>query len=256
MAKSWKRMAAMADRFLREVKRMHQLRQDINEMTSEEADELIRGLSDDAAEDWIFAARDAQLPPPDLSWCWLFLGGRGAGKSHSMSAAVHTAVRAGIKRIHFIAPTMADFHDVNIEGKSGIFATCGRDPRPRWVLSRRRLEWPNGAMCVFFSGEEPESLRGPEAEMVIVDEIARMRYQQSVFDTMMLGLRLGDRPRVLIATTPRTTPFMKRLVAMDDVRITTGSTYDNAAHLSADFLKKVRAFTMAPGSAVRSYKAR
>jgi len=50
----------MVDRFLREVKRMHQLRQDINEMTPEEAD-------DDAAEDWVFAARDAQLPPPDLS---------------------------------------------------------------------------------------------------------------------------------------------------------------------------------------------
>ena len=115
----------MADRFLREVKRMHQLRQDINDMTPEEADELIRGLGDDAAEDWVFAARDAQLPPPDLSWCWLFLGGRGAGKSHSMSAAVHTEVRAGIKRIHFIAPTTTDFHDVNVEGKSGIFATCG-----------------------------------------------------------------------------------------------------------------------------------
>src|SRR5262249_12267535 len=69
--------------------------------------------------------------------------------------------------------------------------------------------------------------------------IARMRYQQAVFDTMMLGLRLGDRPRVLIATTPRTTPFMKRLVAMDEGRITTGSTYDNAAQLSADFLQKV-----------------
>src|SRR5262249_20396024 len=46
-----------------------------------------------------------------------------------MSAAVHTAVRAGITRIHFIAPTTTDFH-VNVEGKSGIFATCGRDPRP------------------------------------------------------------------------------------------------------------------------------
>ena len=33
----------MADRFLREVKRMHQLRRDINEITPEEADELIRG---------------------------------------------------------------------------------------------------------------------------------------------------------------------------------------------------------------------
>ena len=59
---------------------------------------------------------------------------------------------------------------------------------------------------------------------------------------MMMGLRLGDRPRVLIATTPRTTPFMKKLVAMDDIRITTGSTYDNARNLSADFLKKIREF--------------
>src|SRR5215467_2454989 len=56
-------MTTMADRFLREVKRMHQLRADINGMTSAEADELIRGLGDDAAEDWVFAARDAQLPP-------------------------------------------------------------------------------------------------------------------------------------------------------------------------------------------------
>jgi uncharacterized SAM-binding protein YcdF (DUF218 family) len=60
-----------------------------------------------------------------------------------------------------------------MRGKSGIFATCGRDPRPRWVSSRRRLEWPNGAMCVFFSGEEPESLRGPEAEMPSHNELNR-----------------------------------------------------------------------------------
>src|SRR5262249_21301158 len=142
-----KKGTTMVDLFLREVQRMHQLRQDINEMTPEKADELIRGLGDDAAEDWVFAARDAQLPPPDLSWCWLSLGGRGAGKSHSMSAAVHTAVRAGISRIHFIAPTTSDFHDVNIEGKSGIFATCGHDARPRWMSSRRRRR-PRSASTV------------------------------------------------------------------------------------------------------------
>ena len=39
----------MADLFFREVKRMHQLRQDINEMTPEEVDELIRGLGDGLA---------------------------------------------------------------------------------------------------------------------------------------------------------------------------------------------------------------
>jgi phage terminase large subunit-like protein len=216
------------------------LRKDIRSLPPAKAEEFMKRLGDDAADDWVFRARDAQLPPPDLGWGWLFLGGRGTGKSHSMSAAVHMAVRAGISRIHLIAPTTADFHDVNLEGRSGILATCGRDPRPRWVSSKRRLEWPNGAVCVCFSGEEPESLRGPQCELCVIDEIARMRYQQAVFDTMMLGLRLGDQPRVLIATTPRTTPFMKKLIAMTGVSITTGSTYDNVAHLSPEFLKKVR----------------
>jgi phage terminase large subunit-like protein len=40
---------------------------------------------------------------------------------------------------------------------------------------------------VCFSGEEPESLRGPQCELCVIDEIARMRYQQAVFDTMMLS---------------------------------------------------------------------
>jgi phage terminase large subunit-like protein len=230
----------MADCFLREIREMHQLRKGVRSLPPAKAEEFMKRLGDDAADDWVFQARDAQVPPPDLDWCWLFLGGRGAGKSHSMSAAVHMAVRAGITRIHLIAPTTADFHDVNLEGGSGILATCGRDPRPRWVSSKRRLEWPNGAVCVCFSGEEPESLRGPQCELCVIDEIARMRYQQAVFDTMMLGLRLGDKPRILIATTPRTTPFMKKLIAMPGVSITTGSTYDNVAHLSPEFLKKVR----------------
>ena len=94
----------------------------------------------------------------------------------------------------------ADLHDVNLEGPSGILQTAGADPVAKWVGYKRCLEWPTGAQCVFFSGEEPESLRGPQCELCVIDEIARMRYQQQVFDQMMLGLRPGDRPRVLIAT--------------------------------------------------------
>jgi phage terminase large subunit-like protein len=61
---------------------------------------------------------------------------------------------------------------------------------------------------------------------------------------------------VLIATTPRTTPFMKKLVAMDGVSITSGWTYDNVAHLSPEFLKKIRGLyegnpAWAPGIAGR-----
>ena len=58
--------------------------------------------------------------------------------------------------------------------------------------------------------------------MMVIDEIARMRYQQAVFDNAMLGLRLGDKPRLLVSTTPRPTAFMKKLVAMAGISITTG----------------------------------
>jgi hypothetical protein len=36
--------------------------------------------------------------------------------------------------------------------------------------------------------------------MCVIDEIARKRYQQQMFNMMMRGLRLGDMPRILIAT--------------------------------------------------------
>src|SRR5215475_10696966 len=99
---------AMGDRFLTEVRRMHEMRREIAALTHRENIRLAKVLGDDAADDWMFRARDSQLPPEDLDWAWLFMGGRGAGKSHSMSAAVHTAVRAGLRRLHLIAPTTSD----------------------------------------------------------------------------------------------------------------------------------------------------
>jgi phage terminase large subunit-like protein len=98
------------------------------------------------------------------------------------------------------------------------------------------VEWPNGATCTLFSGEEPDQLRGPQAQLY---ELAKMRYAEDVFDNAMLGLRLGEKPRMLITTTPRPTAFMKKLVKMEDVSITTSSTFANT-QLSADFLKRVR----------------
>lgn len=71
-------------------------------------------------------------------------------------------------------------------------ATCGHDQRPRWVASKLRLEWRNGALCVFFSGEELESLRGPQCELCVIDEMGRMRYQQAVFDTIQARVKLAE----------------------------------------------------------------
>jgi hypothetical protein len=132
----------MADRFRREIRDVHQLRKDARSLPSTKIVDFMKRLGDEAADDWVFRPRDAPLPPSDLSWCWLFLGGRGAGKSHSMPAAVHMAVRAGISRIHLIAPTTVDFHS-RVEAASW---------RPAVAIRR----------CLCFSGEEPEPLRGPQ----------------------------------------------------------------------------------------------
>jgi phage terminase large subunit-like protein len=99
----------MIDRFLTEVRRLHDMRATIRGLSADERAALARYLNDIEALDgeageWLYEARDAQLPPRDLDWGWLFLGGRGTGKSHAMSCAVHIAVRAGLKRIHLVGP--------------------------------------------------------------------------------------------------------------------------------------------------------
>ena len=89
--------------------------------------------------------------------------------------------------------------------------TLGHGPVPKWVPSKRRLEWPSGQVCCFYSGEEPEQLRGPQSSLVLIDEIGRMAKQAEIFHQAKFGCRLGPVPRMVIATTPRPTTFIKNL---------------------------------------------
>jgi len=170
-----------------------------------------------------------------VSW-----GGRASGKTHSLSQAVHLAVRAGVQEMSFIAPTAHDCLATNIMGESGIMRTAGRNPLPRFHRSKRQLEFPSGARVTFYSGEEPDQLRGPQCEVCFVDELARMPDAAAVFDMANFGMRLGEKPRMCIGTTPRTTPFMKKLVKMPHVRVTSGTTMDNAANLPEAYLKRLQ----------------
>ena len=80
-----------------------------------------------------------------------------------------------------------------IEGVSGVL----RDARARasarsGAPSRRRLEWPNGAVAQAFSAEDPESLRGPQFAAAWCDELAKWESAEDAFDMLQFGLRLGD----------------------------------------------------------------
>lgn len=195
--------------------------------------------------DWPLQARPDQLPPEGTWTVWLVLGGRGAGKTRTGAEWVRANVfgRDGAGpaagRIALVGETYTDVREVMIEGVSGLLAIHPRAERPAWSPSRRRLEWPNGAVAQAFSAEDPEGLRGPQFEIAWTDEIAKWRYGEATWDMLQFGLRLGARPRQVVTTTPRPVPLLKRLLAAPATAVTRARTSDNAANLAPAFLDHV-----------------
>src|SRR6266513_2352521 len=62
---------------------------------------------------WAAIARPEQLPPPGDWTAWVYVAGRGAGKTRSGAEWVSEKARAGSAgRIALVAPTAADARDV------------------------------------------------------------------------------------------------------------------------------------------------
>jgi phage terminase large subunit-like protein len=155
--------------------------------------------------DWSYFAHRHQKPPPGDWTTWLMLGGRGAGKTRAGAEWVRSLALGDkpVSPIALVGETEHDVREVMIEGVAGIIAAHPWRERPKWIPSRRRLEWPNGAIAQAFSAEDPESLRGPQFGAAWCDELAKWRQAEAAFDMLQFGLRLGERPRQVITTTPR-----------------------------------------------------
>nr|WP_329605638.1 terminase family protein [Rhizobium alarense] len=190
--------------------------------------------------DWRMAARDAQRAP-DGDWrTWLLMGGRGSGKTRAGAEWVQaTACATPDLRIALVAETLGDAREVMIDGVSGI-CRIARENRPDFEASRRRLVWPNGTIAQIFSSEDPESLRGPQFHLSWCDELGKWKHAQETWDMLQFGLRLGERPRVLVTTTPRPVPLVKALAADPATALRRIRTAENQKHLSAGFIAAMR----------------
>ncbi len=128
-----------------------------------------------------------------------------------------------------------------IGGPSGLRNIGPEAERPNYEPSRRRLIWPNGAEGYVFSAEDPDSLRGPQFDTIWADEFAAWSYPQETLDTLLMGLRLGDDPRLTITTTPRPIPALKALVKRPGVSMTRSTSAENAGNLAAGFIPAMQA---------------
>lgn len=193
--------------------------------------------------DWEFCARDKQLPPADDEWTtWLILAGRGFGKTRTGAEWVIDQARRGGKgfRIALVAATSADVRDTMVEGESGILACSPPWFTPSYQVSKRRLVWPNGAIATAYTAEKPRLLRGPQHHAAWCDELCAWQYSES-FDQLQFGLRLGQRPRTVITTTPRPTKQLREIQQSSTTRTTSGTTYENLANLAPTFATKILA---------------
>lgn len=208
--------------------------QTINQIAPTESDKRVLTYT------WDFWARPKQLAPKNDWQYWMLLAGRGFGKTRAEVEWMRfKAEKMPGSRGFICGRTAGDVRDTLVEGESGILAISPLWFMPRYESSKRRLIWPNGTQATLFSAEKPDQARGPSHHWGIADELASWQYAKETWDNLMFGLRLGENPQAVIATTPRPIPIIKELVSDDATAVTTGSTYENRANLAPAFLETI-----------------
>ena len=223
-------------------------------LPQDEQREILQGFDPETLQwDWTFWGRPEQQAPPGDDWnLWLLLAGRGFGKTRTAAEWVREQAKytnTGQRRFALVARTAADVRDVIVEGESGIINVSPPSERPHYEPSKRRLTWPNGNTATLFTADEPDSLRGPQFTHAWGDEVAAWRQTpdaagMTAFDNLRVGTRLGQKPKILVTTTPKRVPLLYALIAESTknpgkVIVTKGSTMDNRGNLSGAYMEAI-----------------
>jgi len=225
---------AIDDSLRAQVARWPQAKQDgwFKSLTRREAERL--------KWDWRFWGRTKQFFPEGDVFGFLIRAGRGSGKSRAGAEWVIERAKAGYSPIALIGQSKADVRDTMIEVSQG--SILKRSPPwfyPLYEPSKRRLTWPNGSIAVVYSGDEPDQLRGPQHATAWIDEVSKFQYLQQTWDNMELGLRLSDKPQVMITTTPRPLNLLRKLSEDNSIYEVVASSFENRANLSERFMERI-----------------
>lgn len=176
--------------------------------------------------------------PPDGDWdVWILNAGRGAGKTEAGARYVdaHAMGPACLPgsvphRIAVVAPSHEDAVETCVRGESGLLRTNPRIAFHPGAQLMSDLTWPSGAQGALFgtfAPEDVERFRGPQHCLVWGDEFAAWRKLDDAWDMIQFGLRLGPHPRMVLTTTPKRRPLLRRLMADPRTAVSTARTDDN-----------------------------
>lgn len=182
----------------------------------------------------------------------MYLCGEAMIPTHNTRVGAHWVIekaRTPGTRIALLGRTVADVRDVMIQGESGILSVSDESFMPRYSPSFRSLQWPNGSIAKTYSSEAVGQLRGPQQHYAWADELAAFKQVPdssglTAWDNLLISTRLGETPQILATTTPKRTDVIRRLVVDHEkdperIKLISGSTLDNKANLSADYIRQV-----------------
>lgn len=230
------------------------LAEQIASLPPREREEALRDIDPEALlYDWGFWGRPEQhapTPPPDWN-IWLYMAGRGAGKTRSAAEWIRDRARQSTSqplRFALVARTASDVRDVLVEGESGILSISPPSEKPEYQPSKRKLTWPNGHTALAFTADEPDQLRGPQFHYAWADELAAWRQMpdasgMTAWDNLRVATRLGSHPQIMATTTPKKVQVMRTLLKQAEegsgVVVTRGRTADNVANLSEAYMEGI-----------------
>jgi phage terminase large subunit-like protein len=172
------------------------------------------------------------------------MAGRGAGKTRTAAEwLAWEAISQPNTRWAIVGPTYGDARDTCAEGESGVLNVLRRYKALKdWNRSLGEILLHNGSQIKLFSADKPDRFRGPQHHGAWCDELAAYRYSDA-WDQLQFGMRLGDKPRIVVTTTPRPTSLIRSLALRNDgsVAVTRGSTFDNAKNLAPSALLELEA---------------
>ena len=180
---------------------------------------------------WRAWARPTQLAPPGNWGTWLYMAGRGSGKTRAAAESVREVVDNGAQAVALMGREPSQVRMVMIEGESGLLSVFPPHQRPEWIPSRRTLRFHTGAVAHTYSAHNPEQVLGAAYDYAWFDELAAFP-DFRLYDELQMALRRGDNPRQVVSTTPRPIQRLRDLINMPSTVLTRDSSYANRANLS------------------------
>jgi phage terminase large subunit-like protein len=187
-------------------------------------------------EEFYWQVHGAQKEP-DGNWrVWLLMAGRGFGKTRVGAEWISARAREMPNaRIALVGGSRDEVAKVMIEGASGLIAVARTGESLDWVPTHGVVRFSSGAEAFVYSASAAEKLRGPEHHFAWCDELAKWEQADATWDNLQMGMRLGERPRLVVTTTPRAVEIVRRVKALKGTRTSRGRTVENE-HLPHAFL--------------------